>query len=270
MSRFSLLAAGASAAAMGLVISAPALADAPVGFAGTLGGSYTDRNFGGDAHGSANLWAAEGQAAFGLGMFGVRDLGAEIDGGYHNLSRNGGGGIDQIWNVGGHLFWAPGTQGRLGATVQYDSFSGHRHLTQYGGFAEYYLNEMITLGLNGGGWSGRRGTFGRGDDGGYVAGGVTGYAMPDLALTGQVSYFSGSGAHLTNYTAQAEYLVSETMPVSVFGGYTYTDVPGPRNHLNQWLIGVKFYTNGNGTTLVDKHRNGALDNLARPILPIGS
>jgi hypothetical protein len=259
--------AGVCTATIGLALSAPAFADAPQGFAGTLSGSYTDWNFS-NGGGNANLWSTNGQAAFGLGM---QDLAAEFDGGYHSVSNGSAGNLD-IWNVGGHLFWAPAAPWRVGGTLQYESLSGfgaNTHLYQYGAFGEYYFNDMVTLGLNGGGWSGRQGTFGTGNSGGYVGGGATAYVMPDLALTGQINYFSGDNAHLTNYTAQAEYLVSESTPVSVFGGYTFTDVPGPKNHIDQWLIGVKFYTSGNGTTLVDKHRNGALDNLVRPILPMG-
>jgi hypothetical protein len=269
MLKYALSVAGACAATLALV--APAFADAPVGFAGTLSGSYTNWNFSGSGSGNANLWGADGQAAFGLGM---RDIGAEIDGGYHNLTTNGSGNSSvDIWNIGGNLFWAPASQGRLGATVQYESLSGSgadAHLTEYGAFGEYYPSNMLTLGLNGGGWSGGSGsTFGSGGSGGYVGGGVTGYVMPDLALTGQINYFSGSGAHLTNYSAMGEYLISEATPVSIFGGYTYTDVSGASGHINQWLIGVKFYMNGNGSTLVDKQRNGALDSLVRPMLLIG-
>ncbi|HEX3483662.1 MAG TPA: hypothetical protein VHT51_01290 [Micropepsaceae bacterium] len=270
MSRFTLLVAGACAATMGLSISAPAFAEAPQGFAGTLSGSYTDWNLKGP-NDSANLWSTTGQAAFGLGQYGMQDLAAEFDGGYHSLSNGSAGNLD-IWNAGGHLFWAPAAPYRLGATLQYEGLSSGgfgTHLWQYGAFGEYYVNDMITLGLNGGAWSGPHGSFGSGNSGGYVGGGATAYVMPDLALTGQINYFSGSNAHLTSYSAQAEYLVSETTPVSVFGGYTFTDVPGPGSHINEWLIGVKFYTNGNGTTLVDKHRDGALDNLVRPVLPMG-
>ncbi|HEY4265647.1 MAG TPA: hypothetical protein VGM72_10030 [Micropepsaceae bacterium] len=249
-------------------MSAPAFADAPQGFAGTLSGSYTDWKGSND---SANLWSTTGQAAFGLGQYGMQDLAAEFDGGYHSLSNGSAGNLD-IWNAGGNLFWAPAAPYRLGATLQYEDLSGGgfgTHLWQYGAFGEYYFNPMITIGLNGGAWSGPQGTFGSGNSGGYVGGGATAYVMPDLALTGQMNYFSGSNAHLTSYSAQAEYLVSEATPVSVFGGYTFTDIPGASNHIDEWRIGVKFYTNGNGTTLVDKHRNGALDDLVRPTLPMG-
>ena len=73
--------AGLCAATLALATSA--LADAPVGFAGTLSGSYTNWTFSGSGSGSANLWGDDGQAAFSLGM---QDIGAEIGGGYHNLS----------------------------------------------------------------------------------------------------------------------------------------------------------------------------------------
>jgi hypothetical protein len=172
-----------------------------------------------------------------------------------------------MWNIGGHLFWAPRQDGRIGATVQYEKLDGggaNTHLTQYGAFGEYYFSNMLTLGLNGGGWTGSSGTFGSSSSGGYIGGGLTDYVMPNLALTGQINYFSGSGAHLTNYSAMGEWLVSDSTPISIYGGYTYTDASGLSGHINQWTIGVKFYTNGNGTTLVEKHRNGALDTLVRP------
>jgi len=267
MSKQRLLVAGAFAATVGLVSVTPAFADAPQGFAGTLSGSYSSMNFSGSGSGgSANLWSGEGQAAFGLGM---NNLAAEFDGGYHNLSSHGSNDSLDIWNLGGHLFWAP-AEGRLGATLQYEGLNGaDTHLTQYGAFGEYYLSNMVTLGLNGGGWSGSSDVFGTGGDGTYIGGGGSVYLMPDLALTGQITYFGDSGAHLTNYSATGEWLVSEDTPISVYGGYTYSDISNVGGHLNQWVIGVKFYTDGNGTALVDKHRNGALDNLVRPSLLTG-
>src|SRR5258708_10286576 len=117
---------------------------------------------------------------------------------------------------------------------------------------------MRTLGLKGGGWSGGSGTTsGSGSSGGYVGGGATAYVRPNLALTGQINYFSGNGAHLTNYSAMGEYLISDALPVSIYGGYTYTDVSGPGGHINQWTIGVQFYTNGNSSTLVENQTHRA-------------
>ncbi len=77
-----------------------------------------------------------------------------------------------------------------------------------------------------------------------------------------------AGGNLTSYTGMLEWLVSESTPISLFGSYTNTQVSGGGGHLNLWMIGVKFYTDGNGTTLVGKHRNGALDNIVRPSIRI--
>ena len=262
MFKWNLLLAGACAAVMGIASTVPALAEAPQTFAGTLSGSYGNLSISGGG-GDADIYGGDGQAAFGLGM---PNLGAEVDAGYHYLSANGGS-ID-TYNIGGHAFWAT-MQGRLGATVQYQSLSGSgfsAHITNYGGFGEYYASDAITLGLNAGGYTAS--AFGSSDNDIYIGGGFSGYLTPNVAVTGLINYYNATGGNLTSYTGMLEWLVSESTPISLFGSYTNTQVSGGGGHLNLWMIGVKFYTDGNGTTLVGKHRNGALDNIVRPSIRI--
>jgi hypothetical protein len=249
--------AGLMLGGMGLAAT-PAFAQPPMGFAGTLSAQYGQWSTSGF---TADQWGINGQAAFGL----APQFGAEIDAGYSNLSNHG---TLDTWAIGGHAFWAP-DMGRLGATVQYQSTSGGGadiHLTNYGAFGEYYASNMFTLGLNAGGYSASAGFggFGGSSDGGYVGGGVIGYVLPDLSLTGTINYLGASGSNLTSFGIQGEWLFSESLPISGYIGYTYTDISNGGGHVDQWFIGFKYYTDGNGSTLVEKQRNGALDSIVRP------
>jgi len=236
--------------------ASPALAD----FNGTLQGDYSNlsSNQGG---GSANVWGGQGTGEFGLGMGG---LSAQVDTGYHDATASGGGGSLNDWNIDGDLFWL-GSMGRIGAAVGYQDLSGDGvsgHLTNYGGFAEWYAGHWLTIGVKGGGLDASAG-FGGGSgssSGSYIGGEALVYPMHDFALSGTIDYFSiSSGGNLTNYGVNAEWLVSETMPVSVYGGYTRTEISDGGGGLNTWMIGVKLYLNGNGaTTLEDRQRSGTV------------
>jgi hypothetical protein len=86
--------------------------------------------------------------------------------------------------------------------------------------------------------------------------------MPNLAIQGNIDYqtLSDSDVNVTNYGIGAEFLVSENVPISIFGGYTRSEIDafGDSGSADTWMIGVRIYTNGNGSTLVDRHRNGAV------------
>ena len=234
----------------------PALAAAPAGFAGTLTGSYSNDSCNG-CGGHIDNWGASGQGAFGFSP----DVGAEADLGYTHSSTRG---FDaDTFGIGGNVFWAPAF-GRFGGSVDWARFSvpgPDFDAVTYGGFGEFYANEFITIGGNVGG--AHLSTSGFSADGTYAGGGVTGYVMPDLGLTGEINW-----AHLdhglsntTAWTVMAEWLVNEEVPVSVFGGYTNTDPLGGGSHINTWFLGLKFYLSSAPMTLVDHHRNGALDSL---------
>jgi hypothetical protein len=134
----------------------------------------------------------------------------------------------------------------------------------YGGFLEYYLSDALTAGVKAGGVS-SNGSVGGGGFGGaasgtgsYVGGGLIGYILPDVALSGHVLYQNAGGGNSTSFYAGAEYLFSEQIPVSVSAGYMNTQLSGGGGHANTWFLSLTFYTSGPGTTLRDNHRNGTL------------
>lgn len=245
-----------------LLVSTPVMADVPVGIAGTISGSYMNISPPGGG-GSENLWGVDAAGAFGVGNFPA--VGAEVDGGYHNLSVTGA--SSNLWNVGGSLFWA-GFPGRAGATVSYLSASASAggisitaNTTTYGAFLEYYFSDLLTAGAKAGGVSASAsaGGFGGSGSGSYVGGDVIGYVLPDLALSGHILYQSaGGGGNSTSFYAGAEYLVSEELPVSISGGYMNTQFSNGGGSTNTWLLTLTFYTSGPGVPLRDDHRNGTL------------
>jgi hypothetical protein len=111
---------------------------------------------------------------------------------------------------------------------------------------------MFTLGVKGGGFSGDAGLSGENIGVQAVA-----YAWRDFAVTGTYDYFHISHAGNENdWGAQLEWLVSERVPVSVWGGYEHSDVANV-GHANTFLAGLKLYTDGFGpAALVDRQRGG--------------
>ena len=235
----------------------PALAAAPEGFTGTLTGSYANDSCNG-CGGHIDNWAVNGQGAFG---FGPSDIGAEVDLGY---MRSSGTGFDvDTWGIGGNVFWAPAF-GRFGGTVDWTRYNlpgPDFDTVTYGGFGEFYASPFITVGGNVGGL--HFSTTGFSADGTYAGGGITGYVMPDLGLTGAINWIhlDHSIGDATAWTVMAEWLVNEDVPVSVFGGYTNTDPFAGGSHSNTWFLGLRFYFSNTPMTLVDHHRNGSLDSL---------
>lgn len=237
----------AAASVLALVsLSAPASAE----FAGVVNGNYSniDINHGG---GSADVYGISGGGMFGL----APDWAAQIDGGYHRLSGNGADADN--WNIDGAAFWRA-QAGRIGATIGYNDVTGgglSAHTTNYGLFGDWYATEAVTVGVKGGYFNAEHG-----EDGEYAGVGVTGYVMPDLALSGSYDYAHFKGFTTENdYTAQAEWLISERTPVSVYGGYTRSEFSGTGGvAANTWFVGVRFYCDPtDSATLVSRQRNGA-------------
>lgn len=254
-------------AALGAMTAAPAMAAAPVGFAGTFSGDYAHTSIS-NGGGSGNSWGFTGAGAFG---FGNMDLGGQIDFGYHSLDQSGTSSNINIWNVGGSLFWAP-MMGRFGGNFNYNSasFSGADfHFYNYGAIGEYYLSDQVTVALRAGGWSLDVSPGSFSDNGGYVGGALSGYLMPDLMVQGSIDYLGGLGffgtdANITSLGVLAEYLFSESTPISVYGSYTYTDIScSGCGHASTWGLGFKFYTTEG--PLVQSHRNGTLNYLSSPL-----
>ena len=241
--------------AISVVWSSLALAETPVGFAGAFSGEYAQPDCSGC--GDIDSWGLNGSGAFGLG---TNNLAGQIDAGYHNVS-SGGADVD-LWNVGGKVFWS-GMMSRIGVSLDYvslDASGVDGDVTSYGAFGEYYASDAITLRLKGGGLSVSGSVAGltASENGGYVGGAIVGYIVPNFALAGTVDHADVSGLHLTTYGVSAEYLFSEAMPISVYAGYGNSELSGGAGDIDEFFIGVKFYTNTNGTTLVDRHRNGSV------------
>ena len=254
------------ASIMAAVFATSAQAEAPDGFALTFSGDYANTSYSGGG-GNADMWGFNAAGAFGLGM---NDIGGQIDGSYHRISVSS---VDaNIWNVGGSIFWAPGT-GRFGPSVSYSkldlgsAFPGiDVHATTYGAFSEFFINNAFTAGLKGGGTTGtwNLSGFGSGSSSGaYVGGELIGYATPNFAIKGNVDYVDVGGSHVTNYGASAEYLLSDTTPISIFGGYTRTSLSNAGGHGDTWMIGLKAYVT-RADSLVAHHRTGTLGTIATP------
>jgi len=241
-------------AATGVGAATPSLAAAPMGVAGILTGQFSSTS----GSTSANTWSGHGQLAAGIG----NDFAGEVIGGIASIASPSGG-SGTLLNIGASAFWAPAI-GRAGLTVNYQSIDisgGNVHFTQYGAFGEHYTSENLTLGLNGGGMSiaGCPGC----SDGHYIGGGGIFYPMPNLGITGAISHTDLFNTGMTSIGLTGEWFYSEEAPISGFLGYNRIVVSGPGDDANQFIAGFKIYTSGNGDTLIQKQRNGALDNLVR-------
>jgi|HubBroStandDraft_2_1064218.scaffolds.fasta_scaffold29961_2 hypothetical protein len=244
------------ASACVLAMAAPASAQ----FAGTIGADYTHVSVHSD---SANIWNINGQ-----GAFNVPDTGFNVQGnvGYSNLSADSENG--NVWRGGGAAFFSD-EMFRIGATATYSSFEVHDfasiNFTNYGGFAEWFPG-MFTLGVKGGGVNISANAFGLDGNanGAYVGGEAVAYVMPDLALEGTVDYTDFShGLHETDFTPQVEWMLSEDVPVSVYGGYTYSSLSASQfssGNANTFFIGLRFYMDTNGSqALIDRQRSGVVN-----------
>lgn len=255
---------GALAIALGFASAASADSAPVINPAASLSGdySYVDANTGGE---HINEYGA---AVSGVAPLWSTGLGVQGDASYHNLSANNGGGSVNSWTAGGSAFYR-GSLGRVGATVNYDGWSGTSGLgggdlnfVSYGAFMEWYANDYLTLGVKGGGvsdvdachhcGSAFNGTLG------YVGGLGSVYPIHDLALSGSIDWIGDNAGNITNYNVRAEYLVSREFPVSVFAGYDYTSLTSHVN-LNTFNVGVKFYFGAPSGSLLDLHRDGLDD-----------
>ena len=244
----------ATTALIASVPFASAMAAAPMGFAGTLSGAYGSSSC--DGCDSTDAWTIGGSGAFGLGAGG--QFGGQIDASYNSVSD-----VD-VFGLGGSLFWAP-AMGRAGGTIFWataDESGVNVDGFTYGVFGEYYVGNAITIAAKGGGLSLSADAYGFSDTetGGYIGGALTGYIIPNLAIQGDITFSSVSDLDTTNYGIGAEFLVSEMVPISIFGGYSRSNVEifGIDADVDTWMIGLRFYAGAAGPTLVDKHRNGTV------------
>lgn len=173
-----------------------------------------------------------------------KDLNLQANGDYHHLW--GGGASVDAGTLGGALVWN-GPDVRTALNGQYH-MTPAGNVTTYGAGVEWYAAPDWTVGLRGGGLT----LAGGGGSGGYIGGEVVKYLVPDFALSAGIDYTSLSGGHATDYSARAEYLVWDKL--SIYGGYTFTDVPGAGLH--SIMAGIKLYCDGDGPALVDHQRTG--------------
>lgn len=183
---------------------------------------------------------------------------------YHYLTASGGAGSGSIdnWDVGGNAYWH-GSFGRLGAGVDYIGIGAHGgattdagtvSLVSYGAFVDWYPASRLTLAAKGGGITGSGPGFSSTLP--YVGGQAIGYLRPNLALSGTIDWAGNSSGSFTVAGVQAEWLISEKTPLSVFGAYDYVGGAGTR--LNVLRVGVKYYIGGAGS-LVRRQRGGVDD-----------
>jgi hypothetical protein len=236
------LLAGAAALALCSVFAGSAMADP----SGTIGGGYDYIQFPGSS-GHLNDWNVNGSIAAPI----TSNITVQGDGAYDYYTAPGSSGSLHTTNVSGSAFWQA-SKGRIGVTAGYNEIGGSGssfHFENYGAFGTFYASDKVTLGLKGGEITGNAGL-----KLGYVGGEVVGYVTPDVALAGTIDYASQSGFHITSYGGNVEWMVSHSVPVSVTGGYTYTEIFG--SHLSTYMIGAKFYF-GKGSSLVEHQRTGS-------------
>jgi hypothetical protein len=239
------------ASACVLAVSAFAAPAFAAGFDGVLSGDYANLSANGGG-GSANSWGGSASGIFGFSQ----NWAAEFDGGYHHISDSG---FDvNAWNIDGSAMYR-GAWGRVGGVVGYNSSDlggglGDLNVTNYGGFVDWYAAAHFTVSAKVGGYNASHGL-----DGDYAGVQVIGYVMPDFSITGAYDYTRLNHAGNENdWSIQAEWLVSETTPVSIYAGYTNTKLSGGGPTINVWGGGVKFYFDQPGpSTLVDRQRSGA-------------
>jgi hypothetical protein len=172
----------------------------------------------------------------------------------------------------GNVFWA-GDVGRFGLRGAYDTTRHIGSLASFSAFGEMYFGAITGMAKAGYVNASGNGIIG-GARGGSFGGALSGYVMPDLAITGSGNYsdlvggrgFSLAGrGDLSNTELEiiAEYLFMEEYGLSVYGGYAYDDIRffdnnpgGLKTHSNVYLLGLRWYTGGG--SLMDHHRNGTL------------
>jgi hypothetical protein len=172
----------------------------------------------------------------------------------------------EVWHLGGDVFWA-NNDGRVGLDVNYSTETHFGHSTTYGAFGEWYFGNIT--GMAKAGWISNGGAP-AGGNGNYLGAALSGYFIPDLALTGGVEWsqaLSGQGcqtcgrlgAHATALEIAAEFLFSEDYGVSGFAGYQHisTTVAGTDFDDNAFRVGLRWYM-GAGS-LIMHHRNGNLN-----------
>lgn len=222
---------------------------------GTLGGGYSRvlNNGGADVYGVNGSLATVFGGGFSL----------EANGSYNNVNP----GAANLWSAGANIF-NDTFFGRMSFGAMHGGVN-FGHATSYGMGADWFYADNITLSLKGGG------TYASGGNtGGYVGAQGTYYLDPNLALSVSADYVGNSSSltgrsigDLNTEKVRAEWQFSDTLPLSVYGGYQRYQVAG--TEANALFIGVKFYMDG-ASTLVGHQRTGSLGYIGQSAYQIGA
>jgi len=250
-----------AACVLGMALAAvPAAAATLTGFAGDVTTSYGQNDV--DHGDNLKNWLLGGNVAGPLSD--LPNLNFQFDASYASIWQDHFSAED--WNLGGSFFWAS-NDGRVGINANYNTLTHSGHDTNYGAFGEWYFGNIT--GMAKGGWISNGGAA-QGGHGNYLGAALSGYFVPDLALTAGVEWaqaLSGqgcqtcgrTGADITALEIAAEFLFSEDYGVSGFASYTHqtTHFAGDDFDDNAFRIGLRWYTGGG--SLIDRHRNGTLN-----------
>ena len=222
---------------------------------GSINAEYNRLDY--EGAGGTDMWSAGGDIVADLAM------GLAVQGNVAYRQTEMTGADAKTWHYGGTVFWrAP--VGKIGATVEHVSTDNgaSADFTSYGAVAEFYAADNIAI-LARGGWFNGDGAL----DGGYYGAGLRFYATPNLAGTARIDRVEFDvGGDYTDYSVMGEFLLGWFTPVSVYGGYTYTDMPGD-THVNRFTAGLRFYF-GEGT-LIEQDRAGAIRDANIPVKSLG-
>ena len=223
---------------------------------GTLSGSYA---YFADGSGM-NLYGVNGALTFPITPVWTENNGIEVYGGYHAPTT---GDVD-MWNIGGAIY-AGGKDGRIEASYTYHDLGVQSiHLHTFGLGGEWFASPSVSVDVRGGGASGEYtshgvfhgGSINRSVSGGFIGGQAKWYVIPDVSVSAGFDCWS-AGTNIPVETLQAEWLVSESTPVALYGGYQHFVSNGWGEDI--LFVGVKLFTNGAGAkTLVDRERTGSL------------
>lgn len=271
----------------------PAAADQLQGFQGFASAEYGNSSFK-DCHGCGNdLNTGTFGAGMALPLAEIPNLNWQLDASYGHHWSNGDNGCDggeggcttdhsqEVWTFGFSPFWA-GPQSRFGLDLAYETVTHFGHRTNGGAFMEWYWGDAFTISAKGGYLS--NGGHENGGHGHYLAGALTFYGTPDLAVSGSVDWqdqVSGFGCStprpcirgdkgFVSFGVDAEYLPLEDLGFSIFGGIKFTDFNQPRVLIGDgnfsdftFNIGLRYYTGVASGSLENRHRNGQLHDWLR-------
>ena len=251
----------AAMVALLIVPAATAYAQPIPSLRGSIGTEYANqmvRN-GGEAH----IWQGSGEIVGDLNRQGLQYQANFSYGHVDQPTR-----YMRSLRAGGALLmrnWA----GVFGPAVNYNITMGdfRVHYLSYGIFTDINVSESFTIFSKAGLFNGTVNFKGA-----YYGLGFRFYPMPNIALTAKtqrIDFRSSSGyGDYNDYSLMAEYLIGSFMPVSLYGGYTYSGIPSGIEY-DTWTLGLRFYIGNEAGWLVDHHRQDAVRDPYMDVRSIG-